>query len=186
MHFYPFHIGDYMAHTRHLSPMEDLAYRRMIDAAHLGEAGLEGDAAAIARAIGLRDHAAEVASVLSDFWHLADGVWRNKRVDAEVARYREKQHKAAASAAARWKNPMRTHSDRNASALHPDCEGNATKNHEPGTMNQEPQMDGRMDGRSRSVVEPRGAGRARSTPSEPRPASDFVADALRHLAEGGK
>jgi hypothetical protein len=47
-------------------------------------------------------------------------------------------------------------------------------------------MDGRMDGTSR-VCEDRGArATARSTPSEPRPASDFVADALRHLAEGGK
>jgi uncharacterized protein YdaU (DUF1376 family) len=180
MHFYPFHIGDYMAHTRHLSPMEDLAYRRMIDAAYLGESGLEGDAAAIARSIGLRDHAAEVAAVLSDFWQLVDGVWRSKRVDAEVARYREKQHKAAASASARWGKPMRTHSDRSADAMRPECEGNATKNQEPGTMNQEPCMEGRKEGGFLSVVEQRGAGRARSTA---RPAS--AGDVLDRMGMGG-
>ena len=31
MNFYPFHIGDYISHTSHLSDAEDLAYRRMID-----------------------------------------------------------------------------------------------------------------------------------------------------------
>lgn len=28
MHYYNFHIGDYASHTRHLSPIEDIAYRR--------------------------------------------------------------------------------------------------------------------------------------------------------------
>ena len=31
MNYYPFHIGDYISHTSHLSDAEDLAYRRMID-----------------------------------------------------------------------------------------------------------------------------------------------------------
>lgn len=183
MHFYQFHIGDYASHTRHLTPMEDLAYRRMLDHAYLHERGLAGDATAIAKAIGLRGCEAEVASVLSDFWTLTDGVWRNHRVDAEVAHYQSRSEKAAASAAARWGKAMRTHSDRSANAVRHGCEGNA--NHEPGTMNQEPLMDGRMDGGVLRVVEQRGAGDARSTPG-PRPASAFVTDAVRRLAEGGK
>ncbi len=31
MNYYPFHLGDYAAHTKHLGLLEDLAYRRMID-----------------------------------------------------------------------------------------------------------------------------------------------------------
>ncbi|TXH13476.1 MAG: DUF1376 domain-containing protein, partial [Hyphomicrobiaceae bacterium] len=31
MHHYPFHPGDYMLDTAHLEPMEDLAYRRLLD-----------------------------------------------------------------------------------------------------------------------------------------------------------
>ncbi|NDC25981.1 MAG: DUF1376 domain-containing protein, partial [Proteobacteria bacterium] len=31
MHYYPFHVGDYQAHTAHLTNTEDLAYRRMLD-----------------------------------------------------------------------------------------------------------------------------------------------------------
>ena len=32
MIYYPFHIGDYIAHTAHLDPIEDCAYRRLLDA----------------------------------------------------------------------------------------------------------------------------------------------------------
>jgi hypothetical protein len=54
MRFYPFHVGDYLSHTRHLSLLEDLAYRRMLDAYYLHEQALVGTPAEIARAIGLR------------------------------------------------------------------------------------------------------------------------------------
>ena len=37
MHFYSFNIGDYASHTRHLTPMEDLAYRRLLDIYYLHE-----------------------------------------------------------------------------------------------------------------------------------------------------
>ena len=51
MNYYPFHLGDYAAHTAHLEPMEDLAYRRMLDAYYLREAPLPR---AVDRAIGER------------------------------------------------------------------------------------------------------------------------------------
>jgi len=35
MHYYQFNIGDYASHTRHLSDLEDLAYRRLLDAYYL-------------------------------------------------------------------------------------------------------------------------------------------------------
>lgn len=35
MNYFPFHVGDYAAHTAHLEPLEDLAYRRMLDAYYL-------------------------------------------------------------------------------------------------------------------------------------------------------
>ena len=37
MNYYPFHIGDYASHTRHLTLMEDLAYRRLLDLYYLHE-----------------------------------------------------------------------------------------------------------------------------------------------------
>ena len=37
MFYYSFNIGDYQSHTSHLSEMEDLAYRRMLDWCYLHE-----------------------------------------------------------------------------------------------------------------------------------------------------
>jgi uncharacterized protein YdaU (DUF1376 family) len=37
VNFYSFHIGDYAAHTRHLTPIEDIAYRRMLDLYYTSE-----------------------------------------------------------------------------------------------------------------------------------------------------
>jgi uncharacterized protein YdaU (DUF1376 family) len=42
LYYYSFHIGDYSAHTKHLTPMEDLAYRRLLDACCVGEGPLRG------------------------------------------------------------------------------------------------------------------------------------------------
>ena len=49
MNYYPFHLGDYAAHTAHLEPMEDLAYRRMLDLYYRTEKPLPLDTAEIAR-----------------------------------------------------------------------------------------------------------------------------------------
>jgi uncharacterized protein YdaU (DUF1376 family) len=37
MNFYPFHIGDYASATRHLSWLEDAAYRRLLDMYYVRE-----------------------------------------------------------------------------------------------------------------------------------------------------
>lgn len=100
MNYYPFHLGDYAAHTAHLEPMEDLAYRRMLDAYYLREAPLPSDPAEIARLIRLRQHLAEVETVLREFFTLTDDGWKHARCDEEIERMQDKQAKARASAAA--------------------------------------------------------------------------------------
>jgi uncharacterized protein YdaU (DUF1376 family) len=50
MNYYPFHIGDYISHTSHLSDLEDLAYRRMIDLYYQTEEPFE-DIAWVARKV---------------------------------------------------------------------------------------------------------------------------------------
>ena len=54
MHYYSFHIGDYMSHTRHLSLIEDLAFRRLLDFYYLHEQPIKQRD--IARQIGMREH----------------------------------------------------------------------------------------------------------------------------------
>jgi uncharacterized protein YdaU (DUF1376 family) len=96
MNFYPFHIGDYASHTRHLSLIEDLAYRRLIDAYYLAEKPFSGEYNLIARSIGMRDYIDEVEYVLNKFFQYwqEDCTWRNKRADEEIAKYHAKADSA--------------------------------------------------------------------------------------------
>jgi len=90
MHYYQFNIGDYASHTGYLSPMEDLAYRRLLDHYYLHEKPIVDDVGQVCRVIGLRDFEAEVTQVLNDFFRLDDGFWKSKRVEQEIDSYRSK------------------------------------------------------------------------------------------------
>ena len=98
MNYYPFHLGDYASHTGHLSPMEDLAYRRMLDAYYLREGQLPKDVTELARLIRLRDDAATVRDVLNEFFQETPDGWRHIRCDEEILKMQDKQAKARASA----------------------------------------------------------------------------------------
>ena len=98
MNYYPFHLGDYASHTGHLDPMEDLAYRRMLDAYYLREGQLPKDVTEIARLVRLRDDAATIRDVLNEFFEQTPEGWRHVRCDEEILRMQDKQAKARASA----------------------------------------------------------------------------------------
>ena len=53
MHYYNFHIGDYVTHTKHLTLLEDLAFRRLLDHYYLHEEPIKQRE--IARQIGMRE-----------------------------------------------------------------------------------------------------------------------------------
>ncbi len=95
MHYYQFNIGDYVSHTRHLTPIEDISYRRLLDAYYLAEKPLVGDFKAIARQIGMRDHEDDVSAILSEFFQETEEGWRNTRADKEIEHYRAKQEQAS-------------------------------------------------------------------------------------------
>ena len=96
MHYFQFNIGDYASHTRHLSPMEDLAYRRLLDLYYLKDGQVYGDEAEVARQVGLREYVQEVKQVLQDFFCLdEDDRWSHARCDAEIAHFRQKSEKAS-------------------------------------------------------------------------------------------
>ena len=102
MKYYPFYVGDYAARTRHLSLLEDLAYRRLIDLYYLNEAALVGTAAELARAIGMREQQAEVQVVLVEFFLLDEQGWHHERCNEELARYRAMAEGGRRGAASRW------------------------------------------------------------------------------------
>ena len=131
MNYYEHHLGDWAAATAHLTWDEDTAYSRLLRAYYHTEHPIpEGQQYRLARATTPVQRKA-VDAVLKEFFKLVDGAYRQKRADAEIARFQDKQRKAKASANARWAdtertaNGMRTHSERNANALPTQCDGNA-------------------------------------------------------------
>jgi len=120
MNFYPFHLGDYASHTAHLEPMEDLAYRRMLDLYYLREGPLPANADEVARLIRMRSEVDAVSCVLNEFFTLADDGWRHARCDEEIAKMQDKRAKARASAqasvSARKANVERTLNERSTEA----------------------------------------------------------------------
>lgn len=102
MNFYPFHLGDYMSVTQHLTHMEDLCYRRMIDRYYLAEAPLPCDINMIARLIGMRDHIDIVSQILSEFFTKTDAGYMHSRCEEEIAKYKQKAERARGLADKRW------------------------------------------------------------------------------------
>jgi uncharacterized protein YdaU (DUF1376 family) len=137
MHYYQFNIGDYASHTAFLEPMEDLAYRRMLDWCYLNEMPLPKDVGEIGILIRMRSHTECIATVLRYFFTKQSDGYVQQRVLLEVAAYREKSEKAKKSAEARWKKKPNKHAVKGyANALQTDCEGNAK--HKTRTIKQEP------------------------------------------------
>ena len=143
MHYYQFNIGDYSARTAHLSPIEDLAYRRMIDLYVKNESPLPKKVEEIARLTRLRGHEESIKIVLSDFFKLTKSGWVDDSIQEIVDKYKEKSEKAKKSAKARWeKESSNSGKKGDANALRTQTEGNAnhkplTNNHKPLTNNQE-------------------------------------------------
>jgi uncharacterized protein YdaU (DUF1376 family) len=117
MNYYPFHIGDYLSATRHLSWEEDAAYRRLLDTYYTTEKPLPADLRAVCRLVlATTDSQREaVRVVLEEFFQATDDGWRNSRADAEIDSMRQKQQTQRDKANKRWHKPSTEHG--NASAL---------------------------------------------------------------------
>lgn len=147
MYHYPFHLRDYVTKTRHLSLMEDLAYRRLLDAYYTNEGPLPLDPNDCARLIAMREHLREVESVLSEFFTRTDEGWSNARCEEELSKYRGKADSARKANSSRWGKRSDSRSDlgsdyRSDSVSDPDLKRNAdqiaTKNQEPRTKTPKP------------------------------------------------
>ncbi len=130
MHYYKFNIGDYASHTQHLEPLEDIAYRRMLDWVYLHESPLPDSPDQIGRLIRMRTHSECIADVLREFFTLTDHGWMQEKAFQEIEAYKTKSTKAKASAMARWSKAT---IKPDANALPVDSERNA--NHKPLTTN---------------------------------------------------
>lgn len=144
MNYYPFHIGDYASATRHLTWIEDAAYRRLMDVYYVREEPLPSDIRQVYRlVVASTDEQREAVDVvLGEFFELTEDGYRHDRCDAEIHAGNEKKNKASQSAQERWRiarekelalqsenarnaDAMRTHEDDDANASKTPCEGNA-------------------------------------------------------------
>jgi len=137
MHYYQFNIGDYSSHTKGLSLIEDLAYRRMIDEYYLSEQAFNGCSTDVARLIGLRDNLQEVEYVLNRYFTKDGDSWHHRRIDSDIADYHQKQEKRSnagkKSAEARQKST-------DVEQVLNECSSSVelTNNHKPITNNHKP------------------------------------------------
>jgi len=130
MNYYERHIGDYIRDTVSLTMLEDGAYNRLLDQYYQTGRPLSLDRKMVyrlARATSAAERKA-VDFVLDTFFQHTEEGYTQKRVQAEIERFSEKQRKAKASAEARWSkskgnanafelhgaSDMRTHSEGNA------------------------------------------------------------------------
>lgn len=103
MHYYQFNIGDYQSHTKHLSPTEDICYRRLLDFYYLHESPIQNDLIKITRLLCLnKEYLSDVESVLSEFFILTDDGWINHRANKEIEQYQSFSEAGKRGAAKRW------------------------------------------------------------------------------------
>ena len=140
MHYYQFNIGDYQSHTSHLSEMEDLVYRRLLDWYYLHETPIPLDLSEVSRQIRMRSHTESIAIVLQEYFERTDDGWIHHRANKEIAKADEKSVKASASAKARW-------SKKDANALPTLSDSNATHNTLPITQDTKPNKENKRGSR---------------------------------------
>lgn len=84
--YIPWFSGDYLRDTLHLTWLEDLAYRRLLEVYYSTEAGIPGDEERIfsmVRAVTPEQQAA-VRKVLKEFFRFLRGKWINNRAESEI------------------------------------------------------------------------------------------------------
>jgi len=87
MQHYQFNIGDYASHTKYLTPMQDLAYRRLLDLYYLQEKPISADNPAVL--IGMDQFQSDVEQVLKTYFVLTKQGWTNKRVEQEIQSFKK-------------------------------------------------------------------------------------------------
>lgn len=156
MNYYPHHIGDFNNATRHLTRVERALYRELIDLYYDCEQPFKSDDfETICRKVLARcdEEKSIVRAILDEFFVLKDGFYHQERCDAEIAKYQDKkdqQSKAGkASAAARAKSKTGKKPTKNngrSTGVKRTNNGRSTgeqptKNQEPRTNNQEPNIN---------------------------------------------
>lgn len=131
----PLYIGDWDGDTSDLSCEEDGAYMRLIRR-YWRTGPLADDDANLARIVRMEIRQwRKIRPAIAHYFTIADGVWRNKRADAELARWSEKKikavEKARAAASKRWGNDASSNAPSISQALLEQCPSSSSREVEP-------------------------------------------------------
>jgi len=92
MHYYSFHVSDYIHDTAHLSLIEDLAFRRLLDLYYTSEKPIPNRTHEVSRRIRMSEHEDIVQTVLEEFFafNKESDFWYHKRCDETIMAYQAK------------------------------------------------------------------------------------------------
>jgi uncharacterized protein YdaU (DUF1376 family) len=129
--YMPLHPGDYLADAAHLTTLEHGAYFLLILNYWQRGEPLSADDRKLARICRLADAEwADVKPSLAEFFIEENGLWKHKRIEAELVKATEKSAKARASANNRYTSVKQTHCERTANALPSQIERTANQDQE--------------------------------------------------------
>ena len=140
MHYYQFNIGDYAKSTKHLTLLEDLAYRRLLDIYYDTEKPLNSNVKQLARIAGMSAYTEEITNVLSDFFTETEEGFTQKKAACEIELYQAKAGTARTNGKLGGR-PKKTQTEpkitQPVNSANPDETG-LKPNYKPLTINQEP------------------------------------------------
>jgi uncharacterized protein YdaU (DUF1376 family) len=140
MHYYQFNIGDYAKSTKHLTLLEDLAYRRLLDIYYDTEKPLISNVKQLARIAGMSEYIDEINNVLSDFFTETEEGFTQKKTACEIEAYQAKAGTARVNGKLGGR-PKKTQTEpketQSVNSANPDETG-LQANYKPLTINQEP------------------------------------------------
>ena len=170
MHFYQFNIGDYIKHTSHLTPLEDITYRRLLDLYYDTEAPITQNNPAVSRR--LRDPEEGVEIILNEFFTLTENGWVNARADAEIAAYHAFNEKQKANGI-KGGRPKKTQNNPGLSQAEPKITLNRNQKPENNKQYKEPTPDGDV---------PQKPAKKPTSKKTPIPADFAISDSVRKWA----
>jgi uncharacterized protein YdaU (DUF1376 family) len=100
MNYYQINWGDIQKFAQLITPMQELAYRRLLDWVHGMEGGLPMDQAELCNMA--RADAQDVDYVLQRFFYVKEGRWRNEMADANIIGFARNSARGMLAANARW------------------------------------------------------------------------------------
>ena len=136
MHYFTFHIGDWLKSTSHLTAIEISIYLRLVLHYYETEQPISLETAQVARKLRLSKSLKILDAILVEFFTKTPEGWKHPRCEKELAEIYEKSDQAREAARIRWEakrnaDAMRAHNGSNPDGMLPNTHNPIPTNPEP-------------------------------------------------------